>query len=88
MYGPELTVVNVEHLFVYNAAFTGDQRPLHISCRVEKTEGEGLILVLPSPEEGLERTVTVTLPEEQLAKICKDEAILRPGVTLDVNDKR
>lgn len=45
-------------------------------------------MVLPSPEEGLERTVTVTLPEEQLAKICKDEAILRPGVTLDVNDKR
>lgn len=88
MYGPELTVVNLEHLLAYSAAFTGDQRPLHFSCRVEKAGGEGLILVLPSPDEGLGRTVTVTLPDEQLAKMCQDEAVLRPGVTLVVSDRR
>ncbi|RVW95963.1 hypothetical protein CK203_027733 [Vitis vinifera] len=55
----------------------GMQSPSTLACHVGNVEGEGLIMVLPSHEEGLARTVMVTLPEEQMAKLCKDQAILR-----------
>ncbi|XP_031264131.1 hydroxycinnamoyltransferase 1-like [Pistacia vera] len=80
MYGPELTCVSMEHMIVgdqsvmYSAIFDS-ARPVHVSCHVGNVEGEGLILVMPSAE-GRARTVTVTLPEEEIAKLSKDQAIL------------
>ncbi|CBI34184.3 unnamed protein product, partial [Vitis vinifera] len=79
MYGPELTCVSMEHMVIPRgyAGMFKDAKPVHIACHVGNVEGEGLIMVLPSHEEGLARTVMVTLPEEQMAKLCKDQAILR-----------
>ncbi|KAK7397301.1 hypothetical protein VNO78_18469 [Psophocarpus tetragonolobus] len=87
-YGEELTCVCMEHLvvvgkegeddcsLVYAAMFGNNQKPAHVSCRVGNVEGEGLIVVMPSSEGGFSRTVMVTLPEEQLVRLTRDEPIL------------
>ncbi|KAK3200623.1 hypothetical protein Dsin_024038 [Dipteronia sinensis] len=81
MYGPKLTCVSMEHMIVghqsmiYSAIFDS-VKPVHVSCQVGNMAGEGLILVMPSAEEGLARTVMVTLPEEEMDTLCKDQAIL------------
>ncbi|XP_077247946.1 hydroxycinnamoyltransferase 1-like [Tasmannia lanceolata] len=82
MYGPELTCANMQHMFTYTTMFEKDMKPVHVAYHVGNVEGEGLILVLPSPEDGLGRTVTITLPEDQTVKLCKDEAILRLEPTM------
>lgn len=85
MYGPELTCVNMEHLPIYDAMFQDGARPVHVSCDVGNVDGEGLIMVLPSSEEGsFSRTVTVVLPEEEMARLCEDQDILKlePGIIL------
>ncbi|KAI3672912.1 hypothetical protein L6452_39014 [Arctium lappa] len=89
MYGPDLTCVSLEHLMipkdgskdefeslVYEAKFRNDEKPVHVSYHVGKVEGEGLIVVGPSPEGGVGRTVTVTLPAEEIGKLCKDPVIM------------
>lgn len=89
MYGPELTCVSMEHMIVqngpnrsivgplmYDTAFSKDAKPIHVSYHVGNVEGEGLIMVMPSSEEGLARVVKVTLPENELAELCEDQAIL------------
>ncbi|EXB93246.1 Hydroxycinnamoyl-Coenzyme A shikimate/quinate hydroxycinnamoyltransferase [Morus notabilis] len=82
MYGPELTCIRMDHMIgpsgplTYEAGFGEEAEPIHVSYHVRSVEGEGLILVMPSPEGGLARAVTVTLPEKELAELSKDEAIL------------
>ncbi|KAH6783238.1 hypothetical protein C2S52_008197 [Perilla frutescens var. hirtella] len=78
IYGARLTCINMEHMeeLMYEAEFKKGERPVHVSCRVGNVEGEGVIMVMPSAEGGRGRTVTATLPEEQLAKLCKDKGIL------------
>ncbi|KAL2661466.1 hypothetical protein GLYMA_03G246600v4 [Glycine max] len=85
MYGTELTCVCMEHLvfeeenesLLYAAMFGNNEKPIQVSCRVGNVDyGEGLITVMPSEEGGLSRTVMVMLPEEELAELSKDEAIL------------
>ncbi|XP_062014227.1 protein ECERIFERUM 26-like [Rosa rugosa] len=86
MYGPELTCMSMEHMvdfpgitgnkpLMYTAVFDKENRPVHVSYHVGNVEGEGLIMVMPSPEGGLARMVTVTLPKEELEQLCQDEAI-------------
>ncbi|KAM7486489.1 hypothetical protein LguiA_002498 [Lonicera macranthoides] len=76
MYGPELTCISMEcESLVYSASFKKDEKPVLVSCHVGNVEGEGLILVMPSPEGGLSRTVAVTLPEEEIGKLCADKFI-------------
>lgn len=97
MYGPELTCVSMEHMMigksgndgslVYATKFQNDEKPVHVSYHVGNAQGEGLILVMPSPEEGLARTVTVTLPEEQIAKLCEDQAILDLKPTMIISGR-
>ncbi|GAB4855401.1 hypothetical protein Ancab_024024 [Ancistrocladus abbreviatus] len=95
MYGPELTCTNMEHMiapggpagstsqpFMYMAMFEKDVKPEHVSYRIGNAEGEGSILVMPSPEEGLARRVLVTLPEEQMIKLRKDQVMLSIKPTL------
>ena len=83
MYGPELTCIDIEHLglmeqsLLYDAAFSDNEKAAHVSCHVGNVVGEGLIMVMPSSEGGLARTVTVMLPEEQLHELCDDHAILQ-----------
>ncbi|KAF7143601.1 hypothetical protein RHSIM_Rhsim05G0161300 [Rhododendron simsii] len=103
MYGPELTCVSLEHMIIpsgpkgstttceslmYEAMFREDEKPVHVSYHVGNVEGEGLITVMPSPEGGLGRTVTVTLPVDQIAKLCADEAVLDLDPTMLMNGKR
>lgn len=76
MYGPELTCANLEHVSAFEAVLEG-MMSVHVSYHIRNAEGEGLILVLPSPEQGLARSVMVTLLEDQTDTLCKDPAILR-----------
>lgn len=95
IYGPELTCVNMENMIapinihanefqplMYSMAFENDHKPAHVSYHVESVEGEGLILVMPSPDEGLARRVTVTIPEVIVEKLLKDKVILSLDPTL------
>ncbi|CAO2837070.1 unnamed protein product [Amaranthus hypochondriacus] len=95
MYGPELTCVNMESMIapigthnsesqplMYGVEFVKDQKPAHVSYHVENAEGEGLILVMPSPEEGLSRRVTVTLPEKEMENLLQDKIVLSLDPTL------
>ena len=89
MYGPQLTCVCMEHMMehgkveeadeslLYAAMFSNNEKPVHVSCHVENVGREGLIMVMPSSEGGFARTVTVMLPEEKLAELSKDQAILQ-----------
>ena len=102
MYGPELTCISLEHMLVpskvagsinmtsliYAATLDKEEKPVHVSCHVGNVEGEGLIVVMPSMEEGLARTVLVTLPEKELAELCEDQAILRLEPTMLLSGKR
>ncbi|KAA8536995.1 hypothetical protein F0562_029473 [Nyssa sinensis] len=102
MYGPELTCVNMEHMIIptganesssyqslmYAAMFKKDEKPFHVTYHVGNVEGEGLILVVPSPEKGLSRRVTVTLPEEQIAKLCEDQALLDLEPTMLISGRK
>ncbi|KAL2478085.1 HXXXD-type acyl-transferase family protein [Forsythia ovata] len=83
MYGPELTCINMEHMIdlegrslMFDAMFKKGGKPVHVSYHLGNVEGEGLILVMPSPEEGFGRIVRVMLPEEQIGKLLEDEVIL------------
>lgn len=86
MYGPELTCANLEHVSASSSVLE-DMKPVHVSYHIGNAEGEGLILVLPSPEEGLGRTVMVTLPQDQTQILCKDSAILRLEPTIFFNGR-
>ncbi|PWA50302.1 HXXXD-type acyl-transferase family protein [Artemisia annua] len=101
MYGPDLTCVSLEHLMipktdskdeieslVYDAKFRNNEKPVHVSYRVGKVEGEGLIIIAPSAEGGVARTVTVTLPAEEMAKLCEDPVIMEMEPIMILSGKR
>ncbi|KAH7846040.1 hypothetical protein Vadar_009063 [Vaccinium darrowii] len=102
MYGPELTCISLEHMIIpggpkgstasesliYEAMFRKDEKPVHVSYHVGNVEGEGLITIMPSLEGGLGRTVTVTLPEDQIAKLRDDQALLDMYPTMLMNGGR
>lgn len=101
MYGPELTFVSLEHLMIpkeestdelealdYEAKFRNNEKPVHVSYHVRKAEGQGLIIVAPSPEGGAARTVTVTLPVEEIGKLCEDPVIREMEATMIVSGRR
>nr|GEV55575.1 protein eceriferum 26-like [Tanacetum cinerariifolium] len=100
MYRPELTFVSLEHLMtpkddsqddieslIYDAKFRNDEKPVHVSYHVGKAGGEGLIVIAPSPEGGVVRTVTVTLPTEEIVKLCQDSMIMEMKPTMIVSGK-
>ncbi|CAN6462909.1 unnamed protein product [Victoria cruziana] len=77
MYGPTLTCANLEGMMAYGAAFEEGKRPAHVSCRLIPPDGEGVVLVMPSPEEGLGRTVIATLPEQVARRVRDDPEIAK-----------
>nr|GEU54584.1 protein eceriferum 26-like [Tanacetum cinerariifolium] len=100
MYRPKLTFVSLEHLMttkddsqddieslIYDARFRNNKKPLHVSYRVGKAMGEGLIVIAPSPEGGVARTMTVTLPTEEIVKLCQDSVIMEMEPTMIMSDK-
>ncbi|KVH99522.1 protein ECERIFERUM 2-like [Cynara cardunculus var. scolymus] len=101
MYGPSLTCVSLEHLMipkdepkgefeslVYEAKFRNNEKPVHVSYHVGKVEGEGLIVVGPSAEGGVARTVTVTLPAEEIGKLCRDPVIIEMEPAMILSGRR
>lgn len=78
MYGPGLTCVKLDNYpFPYECIFD-ENGPVHVSYKVGgQLDGEGIVLVLPHPEGGEGRTVIVTLPEEKMGEIRRDEVIKR-----------
>lgn len=84
MYGPELTCVSMEQMInpqtdeslMYAAMFKKDEKPVFVSYHIGNVEGEGLVIVMPSPEGGLGRTVMVRLPEKYAAMLHEDQAIM------------
>ncbi|XP_022946067.1 protein ECERIFERUM 26-like [Cucurbita moschata] len=85
MYGPELTCVSMEHMGVklsYATKFVRNSKAVHVSYNVGNCEGDGLIVVMASNEEGVARNVMVMLPEREMAELCKDEAVLRFNPTV------
>lgn len=95
MYGPELTCINMEHMIdpegrsmMFDTMFKEGEKPVHVSYHLGNVEGEGLILIMPSPEEGLGRIVRVMLPEELIDKLLKDEVILDLQPTLLLTGRR
>lgn len=94
LFGRELTCLNMENTisseesFTYAAMFKENEKPIHVSYHIGKAGGEGLILVMPSPEEGLARIVMITLPEEQIVKLCEDQTILGLQPSMLLNGKQ
>ncbi|XP_057798308.1 hydroxycinnamoyltransferase-like [Salvia miltiorrhiza] len=94
--GAALTCVNAEHMveaesgrgIMYDAEFKKGERPVHVSYCVGNVAGEGLIMVMPAEEGGRGRTVTATLPEEQVAELCKDQVILDLGPNMILCGRR
>ncbi|KAB1208277.1 hypothetical protein CJ030_MR7G000169 [Morella rubra] len=68
--------------------FAEGRKPVHVSYHAGNVEGEGLIVVIPSTEDGLARTVMVTLPEKELTELCEDQAILCLEPTMLLSGKR
>ncbi|XP_010277517.1 PREDICTED: protein ECERIFERUM 1-like [Nelumbo nucifera] len=72
--GVNLTFVNLEEVELYGLEFRG-QKPIYANCLIDGVGDEGVVLVLPGPESGSiaegrgGRTVTVTLPENQVAQL-------------------
>ncbi|KAI6687885.1 hypothetical protein NL676_024713 [Syzygium grande] len=76
-YGANLTFVNLEGADVYGLELKG-QKPIFANYRISGAGDEGVVLVLPGPENGEEtggggfgRTVTMVLPKAQMAQIKK-----------------
>lgn len=84
MYGPELTCVSMEQMIdpqtdeslMYAAMFKKDEKPVFVSYHIGNVECEGLVIVMPSPEGGLGRTVMVKLPEKYAAILLEDQEIM------------
>ncbi|ERM97081.1 hypothetical protein AMTR_s00122p00127100 [Amborella trichopoda] len=75
VYGPGLVCANLEELPLYEVVFGNGLEPVRVSLYVEPVAGEGEILILPSPEGGLARNVSVTLPKDQALKLSKEPLI-------------
>lgn len=77
MYGANLTFVDMEEADVYGLKLQG-QKPVYVNYGINGVGEQGVVLVLPGPEEesvrGRDRgsTVTVVLHENQLGKLMNE----------------
>ncbi|KAK6245782.1 hypothetical protein QQP08_023235 [Theobroma cacao] len=70
VYGANLTFVDLEEANLYGLELKG-KRPMFVNYTINGVGDEGTVLILPGPEnEGVSgKIVTMTLPEDQLAKL-------------------
>lgn len=89
MNGCDLICASLEAVDSYLAMFEEGFAPNRVSYYVEPVTGVGQVLILPSPpgEGPLSRVVMVTLPEDEVVKLCEDDLILRfsPTILMGMN---
>ncbi|XP_042508598.1 protein ECERIFERUM 2 [Macadamia integrifolia] len=73
VYGTNLTFVDLEEVEIYGLEIRG-HKPVFANYAIDGIGEEGVVLVLPGPENDGERgrggrTVTISLPEDQLLKL-------------------
>ncbi|MFS7989009.1 putative transferase [Helianthus anomalus] len=69
IYGANLTFVDLSDAPFYDMEVRG-QRPVYVNCFIDNIADEGVVLVLPTPNACSDgRIVSVTLPENQVAKL-------------------
>ncbi|WCJ24755.1 HXXXD-type acyl-transferase family protein [Euphorbia peplus] len=69
MYGANLTFVNMEEADIYGFKLNGNKKPRFANYSIHGVGDEGAVLVLPGPESGGGKTVTVILPENQVEEL-------------------
>ncbi|PON57940.1 Transferase [Parasponia andersonii] len=89
MNGCDLVCASLGAVDPYLAVFGDGIRPIHASYYVEPVLGLGQVLILPGPpgEGPLSRVVMVTLPEDEIVKLCEDGLLLRflPTILMGLN---
>lgn len=84
MNGCDLVCASLEAVDPHLAMFVDGVAPIRVSYYVEPSLGLGQVLILPpQPGEGpLSRVVMVTLPEDEVSRLCEDDLILRFSPTV------
>ncbi|OMO99511.1 Transferase [Corchorus capsularis] len=87
MNGYDLVCANLEGVNPYLAIFKDRLEPLRVSYYVEPMVGPGRVQIMQPPpgaagEGPLSRVVMATLPEDEVAMLCKDELIQRFSPTV------
>ncbi|KAK7852404.1 spermidine hydroxycinnamoyl transferase [Quercus suber] len=74
----DLICASLETAEPYSVDFVGGFEPIRVSYYVEPTIGIGQVLIFraPSYDGPLGRVVMVTLPKDEIVKLCEDELIL------------
>ncbi|KAJ4841929.1 hypothetical protein Tsubulata_047488 [Turnera subulata] len=82
--GCDLICASLEGENPYLAMFEQGIAPVRVSYYIEPVKGMGQVLILPSPqgEGSLSRVVMVTIPEDEVAKLCRDDLILQFSPTI------
>ncbi|XP_050227469.1 protein ECERIFERUM 26 [Mercurialis annua] len=78
MNGGDLICGNLEGVNPYFSMFEEGFAPIRVSHYVEPVGGAGYVLVVPAPpgEGEMARVVMVTLPEDEMVRLCKDDLLL------------
>ncbi|KAL2339987.1 hypothetical protein Fmac_007927 [Flemingia macrophylla] len=74
VYGAKLTFVDLEEANAYDGVRLNGQKPIMANCAFHGVGDQGVVLVLPSPEDndldgGNGRIVTVSLPRDELDQL-------------------
>ncbi|XP_041020612.1 protein ECERIFERUM 26 [Juglans microcarpa x Juglans regia] len=85
----DLICSNLEVVDIHSSEFIEKLRPIQVSYYVEPVFGIGQVLIFPAlPGEGpLGRVAMVTLPEDEVIKLCEDELLMQfsPTILMGVN---
>lgn len=86
----DLICANLEEVVdIYSTEFIEKFRPFQVSYYVEPVFGIGQVLIFPAPpgDGPLGRVAMVTLPEDEVIKLCEDELLLQfsPTILMGMN---
>lgn len=86
----DLICANLEVGSANSTEFLEGLKPIRVSCHVEPVFGIGQVLICQAPpnEGPLGRVVMVTLPEDEVLKLCEDELILQLSPTILMGVKK
>lgn len=84
MNGCDLVCASLGPTNPYLSMFGDGVRPIRASYYVEPVLGLGQVLIIPGPpgEGPLSRVVMVTLPHDEVIKLCEDDLLLRFSPTI------